>query len=133
VPALEDIIKAIGKIIEKVDKLSKDPLFQKLVAGDVGGAASIVNEQAVSGVEQINADLLSWFEQKAKEWGFTSIFGGPTTPAAPAPPAGATGGGTPISGAGANNITINVQNPITNNSDIPTLLSYLQRTYGGGG
>ena len=52
-----------------------------------------------------------------------------------APPSGGgpIAGGTPITTPTTNVYTINVQNPITNNTDIPTMQSYLQRTYGGGG
>lgn len=46
------------------------------------------------------------------------------------PSGGATAGGTPI-GGGTNNYTINVQNPITNNSDIPSMVQYLQLANGG--
>jgi len=79
-------------------------------------------------VENINSNAVNWFEQKAQELGLTSIFGGPSTPVT-AIPVGAVAGGTPIGGSTVYNI--NVSNPITNNSDIPAMVQYLQLTNGG--
>jgi len=129
----------VDEFMAKLKELEKDPLVQAYLKNGAKGVASEVNHQAIQGVEDLNTFLAVWFEKKARELGLTNIFGGTvsaSSPAAPyvasvggsvAPPAQA--GGTPI--GGGTNINVTVQNPIAANSDIPSLVQYIQMMLGG--
>lgn len=114
---LPGLLGLIDKLFKALEYIGNTNVF-KWISGQQSG---------IQTAENINSNLLSWFEQKAQELGLTNVFGGPTTPAIPSGP---IAGGTPIGGT-INNYTVNVQNPITSNADIPATVQYMQMTMGG--